>query len=166
MATKVATVSGGSAGKNSFRFSAPLSSVMTAVGFMRRASLGDDLHGLHAVADLDPVHDVHAAHDPAEGGVLAVQAPVVGEHHEDLAARGVRVRAARHADDASDELALAELRGDRVARPAGAHVRLVERTRPGLGIPDLDDEVRDDAVEPLAWAAYLHFGFSPFAVAG
>src|SRR3989441_7167055 len=27
---------------------------------------------------------------------------------------------------------------------------MVERTRPGLGIPDLDDEVRDDAVEPLA----------------
>src|SRR5205809_3725 len=123
---------------------------MTAVGFMRRASLGDDLHGLHAIADLDPVHDVHAAHDPAEGGVLAVQALVVGEHDEDLAPRGVRVPAARHADDAADELALVELGLDRVARTASAHVRVVERQRLGLGISDLDDEARLDAVEPLA----------------
>src|SRR5256712_9270735 len=113
---------------------------MTAVGFMRRASLGDDLHGLHAVADLDPVHDVHAAHDPAEGGVLAVQAPVGGEHHEDPAARGVRVRAAPHADDDSVELPLAELRGDRITRPAGAHVRMTEPARTGLWITEPDDE--------------------------
>src|SRR2546425_1219838 len=123
---------------------------MTAVCVTRSSSSGDDRHGLHAVADLDPVPDVHAAHAPAEGGVLAVQALVVGEHDEDLAPRGVRVPAARHADDSSDELALVELGLDRVARTAGAHVRVVERRRLGLGISDLDDEARLDAVEPLA----------------
>src|SRR5436189_5556002 len=106
---------------------------MTPVGFMPWPSLGDDPHRLHAVADLDPVHDVHAAHDPAEGGVLAVQAPVGGAHPEDLAARAARARAPRHAAEASDGLALAELHGGRIPRPAGAHDRTDERACAGLG---------------------------------
>src|SRR5204862_7762000 len=88
-ATKFATVLRASDGKNSIRISPPFSSVMTPVGFMLWPSLGDDPHRLHAVADLDPVHDVHAAHDPAEGGVLAVQALVVAQHAEIMASGGV-----------------------------------------------------------------------------
>src|SRR5438445_139053 len=110
----------------------------------------DDRHRRHSITLPDAVHVLHAGDGASEGGVLAVQARVVGEHDEDLAPRGVRVPAARHADDAADELALVELGLDRVARTASTHVRVVERQRLGLGISDLDDEARLDAVEPLA----------------
>src|SRR5215831_16990534 len=56
----------------------------------------DDLHGLHLVALLDVVHDVHARGDLAEHRVLAVEEMRGGEGDVELAARGIGILAPRH----------------------------------------------------------------------
>src|SRR5262245_60641647 len=68
----------------------------------------DDLHGLHLVALLDVVHDVHARRDLPEDGVLAVQEVSRSQRDVELAARRVGVVAAGHGEDAADMLLLVE----------------------------------------------------------
>src|SRR2546430_923584 len=110
----------------------------------------DDRHRRHSIALPDAVHVLHAGDGASKHGVVSVEVGRAAVADVELAARGVGVPAARHRDGAADELALVDLGVDRVARTAGAHVRVVERHRLGLGISDLDDEARLDAVEPLA----------------
>src|SRR5262245_32679525 len=113
-------------------------------------SSGRDLDRLHAIADLDRIDDLHAAHDAAESGVLPVQMGCCAQHDVELAARRVGIALASHPQNAALELPVVELRVDRVARPAGAHVGMVHRERLRLRIAELDDEARLDAVEALA----------------
>src|SRR5262245_4883224 len=98
----------------------------------------DDLHGLHLVALLDVVHDVHARRDLAEDRVLAVQEVGRSQRDVELAARGVGILAAGHGYHAADMLLLVELRLDLVTGTAGAVA---------LGIAALDHEARLDAME-------------------
>src|SRR5207247_11159614 len=69
------------------------------------------------------------------------------QHDVDLAAAGVGILAARHAEHASFELAAVELRFDLVAGTAGAHGRIVHRLRLGLRIAKLDNEIQLDPVQ-------------------
>src|SRR5687768_13449691 len=69
----------------------------------------------------DLVGDFHAAHDAAEGGVLAVEEPGILHHDEELAARAVRALRARHGDDPALVRRVVELRlQPRAAGAAGA----------------------------------------------
>src|SRR6185436_10744333 len=102
----------------------PLSSVMTADWVTRGSSLGDDLDGLDAIADTDLVDHAHAGDDAAEGRVLAVQERRGAQHEIDLAAGRVGIVGARHAEHAALEGPLVELRLDRVAGAAAAHLRV------------------------------------------
>src|SRR4030095_4962792 len=120
---------------------------MVAVCFTMVSSV--DFDGLHAVADLDLVDDVHAADPAPEGGVLAVEMAGRAEHDVELAPGRVGIALARHPEDAALEGALVELGLDRVAGTAGAHARSVHRQRLRLRIADLDDEPRLDPVEAL-----------------
>src|SRR2546428_51163 len=85
---------------------------------------GDDLDGLDAVADLDRIDDVHAARDPTEDGVLAVQLGRRGERDVELAARGIGVPAARHGQHATVVLARVELGLELIAGAAGPQARI------------------------------------------
>src|SRR5215510_14374479 len=80
----------------------------------------DDLHGLHLVALLDAVHDVHARGDLAEDGVLAVEKMRGSEGDVELAPCGVGILAACHGHHPTIVLLLVELGLDLVARPARA----------------------------------------------
>src|ERR1700675_2871191 len=97
-----------------------------------------DRDGLHLVALLDVVHDVHAGDDLAEHGVLAVEEVRRGEHDVELAAGGVGVVAPRHGDGAAVVLVLVELGLDLVPGAARAVA---------LRIAALHDEVGLDAVK-------------------
>src|SRR6516162_4157837 len=132
---KFSTVFGASSGKNSIRISPPFSSAMTPVCFTRVPfSSGRDLDRLHAGADLDAVDDLHAADHPTERGVLPVEMAGGPEHDVELAARRVGIVPPRHAEDTALELPAVELRVDRVARPARAHIGMVHRQRLRLRI--------------------------------
>src|SRR5262249_26147445 len=80
----------------------------------------DDLHGLHLVALLDVVHDVHARGNLAEDGVLAVEEVRGGERDVELASRGVGILAPCHGHHAAIVLLLVALRLDLVAGAARA----------------------------------------------
>src|SRR5215813_6505099 len=80
----------------------------------------DDLHGLHLVALLDVVHDVHARDDLAEDSVLAVEEVRGSEGDVELAPRGVGILAPRHGHHAAVVLLLVELRLHLVAGAARA----------------------------------------------
>src|SRR5215813_5601869 len=80
----------------------------------------DDLHGLHLVALLDVVHNVHARDDLAEDGVLAVEEVRGGEGDVELAPRGIGILAPGHGDHPAIVLLLVELRLDLVTRPPRA----------------------------------------------
>ena len=118
----------------------------------------DELHGLHldrggglvvpvGAHSGDLVHDIHAGHDLAKGGILAVQVGCVLVHDEELAAGTVGVHAAGHADDAADVLdGVVDAVGGKLALdvPAGAAGAVAQRAAA------LDHEVGDDAVEGQA----------------
>src|SRR5262249_53340989 len=108
-----------------------------------------DLDRFHTVADLDRIDDLHAAHDTAKRGVLPIEVGGGAEHDVELATRRVGIALARHPENAALELPVVELRVERYAGPAGAHVRMVHRERLRLRIAELDDEARLDAVEAL-----------------
>src|SRR4030095_14537215 len=69
-----------------------------------------DGDGLHLVALLDAVHVLHAGDDLAEHRVVAVEVRRAAVGDVELAARRVRVLAARHRHRAADVLLLVELR--------------------------------------------------------
>src|SRR5688572_4670866 len=98
----------------------------------------DDRHRLHLVALLDAVHVLHAARHLAEDGVAAVEVRRVAVADVELAARGIRVLAARHRHRAAHVLVLVELGGDGIAGAAGAVT---------LGVAALDHEVGHHAME-------------------
>src|SRR5512145_3351588 len=121
---------------------------MVAVCFTVISSL--DFYGLHAVADLDLVDDVHATDHAPERRVLAVEMIGRAQHDVELAPRRVGIVLARHAEHAPVELAIVELGLDRVPRAAGPHLRMVHRERLRLRVAELDDESGLDAVKALA----------------
>src|SRR5215469_5793650 len=98
----------------------------------------DDLHRLHLVALLDLVDHVHARHDLAEHGVLAVEEIRGRERDVELAACRIGIAGPRHRHGAAHVGLLVELRLDLVAGTAGAGA---------VGIPALDDEARLHPVE-------------------
>src|SRR4029434_11338733 len=120
---------------------------MVAVCFTMVSSV--DLDGLHAVADLDRVDDVHPADHAPERGVLAVEMAGRAEHDVELAPGRVGFVLPRHSEDAALEGALVELGLDRVAGAARSHARGVHRERLRLRIADLDDKPGLDPVEAL-----------------
>src|SRR5208282_3802718 len=89
-------------------------------------------------ARLDRVDEFHARGHLAENGVLAVEESRRREADEELAVAAVGALRARHADRAAQEMRLAELGRDVLARAAGAGAG---------GIAGLRHESRDDAVE-------------------
>src|SRR5262252_2656531 len=102
-----------------------------------RLFFGDRDRG-HLVALLDAVDKLHARHDLAEHGVLAIEVRRIAVADVELAARRVRVLAARHRHGAAHVLLLVELGLDGVARAAGAVA---------LRAAALHDEVGHDPVE-------------------
>src|SRR5215470_6393497 len=135
-----ATIRSPSTATSARRAGAPLPSITEP--FLTRSDqatllFGDRDRG-HLVALLDAVDELHAGHDLAEHGVLAVEVRGRAVADVELAAGRVGVLAARHRHGATHVLLLVELRLDRVARAAGAVA---------LRAAALHDEVGHDPVE-------------------
>ena len=96
---------------------------------------------LHARGDL--VHDVHAAHNIAEHGEIAVKIRCVVLQDEELAGAAVLIGAARHADRAARH-------GERVVEAVGGKFALHCRARLAGAVlvraAAVDSEAVDDAV--------------------
>src|SRR4051812_21296385 len=130
---------GGSARASPVHASHSSTAANQASGLLRRVAtasldVGCDLHLYHLVGVgdlparrawgrlLELVDHIHAGHDLADHGVLAVQTRAVGEHDEELRVRGIdAVAAAGHADDAALERDVGKfLLQVRILRAAGA----------------------------------------------
>ena len=96
---------------------------------------------LHARGDL--VHNVHAAHDVAEHGEIAVEIRRVVLQNKELAGAAVLIRAARHADGAARH-------GERVVEAVGGELALHGRARLAGAVlvraAAVNGEAVDDAV--------------------
>src|SRR5262247_1050184 len=136
-----ATIRSPSTATSAARAGAPLPSISEP--FLTRSDqaiqlvFGDRDRG-HLVTLLDAVDELHARHDLAEHGVLAVEMRRRAVADVELAAGRVGMLAARHRHGAAHVLLLVELRLDRVARAARAVA---------LGAAALHDEVGHDPVE-------------------
>src|SRR5215510_1470304 len=120
-----ATIRSPSTATSAARAGAPLPSISEP--FLTRSDqaiqlvFGDRDRG-HLVTLLDAVDELHARHDLAEHGVLAVEVRGRAVADVELAAGRVGMLAACHRDGAAQVLLLVELRLDRVARAARAVV--------------------------------------------
>src|SRR6266850_6779764 len=108
------------------------------------------LDRLDPVADANRVHDVHSLGHLPERGVLAVQKGRRTEHDVHLAARGVGIVAAGHAEHPALEFAAVERGLQGVAGAAAADAVVVEGQRLRLRVAELDDEPGLHTVHALA----------------